>query len=326
MFLVDAPDYLVEKLRKTPLKRLLNPFTVFSLMVTDATNRFEKSIWELRDVIRDQEKNRPAAKISRPDTALYPHLHDLTRHVIHSTEACDSAIAAVEELVHVMKQFIEDYKHEHVNTGIIPNEVFTRMAYNSIRNEKVYLQALRNRSQTLYERLKNEINLTFNLVTQFDSSVSVEIGNSTRKDSNTMTFIGFLTLIFLPATTVATIYGTNTLPLDENNELIRPSKDFWMFWVITFALTICTGLAWLYYRTFWMTDDVLDLLLPKIPQKPEKAETPADDGASFEDKQGVNRMSTRKGTFWSQSRKRTGKSRTATAEIVSDVERGESSY
>lgn len=56
IFMVDPPPYLVKKVQTATTRQLVNPFFIYSIMVSDATQRFEKSIWELRDVIRDQEK------------------------------------------------------------------------------------------------------------------------------------------------------------------------------------------------------------------------------------------------------------------------------
>ncbi|KAH0545389.1 hypothetical protein FGG08_000530 [Glutinoglossum americanum] len=90
-------------------------------------------------------------------------------------------------------------------------------------------------------RTKNIIALAFNLVTQQDSRVM-------QKDSDSMNTIAVLTMVFLPASTIATIFGSQFFNLDSSHDppTFIVSTQFWIFWVVTLPVTV-TALS-----TWWM--------------------------------------------------------------------------
>lgn len=77
------------------------------------------------------------------------------------------------------------------------------------------------------------------------------IADSTRSESISMTTLSIVTLIYLPATAIGTIFG---MPFFENTAeeiddlRLRLSRDFWMFWVITIPVTLVTLVAWYFWR------------------------------------------------------------------------------
>jgi len=81
--------------------------------------------------------------------------------------------------------------------------------------------------------MANVINLSFNLVTQ--------------QDSSSMKTIAFMTLVFLPAGTVASIFGSQffNLIVDSNGVphfVISPL--FWIFWAISLPITAILVVLW----------------------------------------------------------------------------------
>ena len=92
------------------------------------------------------------------------------------------------------------------------------------------------RLHSLEKRMSNVIQLSFNLVTQADSSVL-------KTDSRAMKFIAFLTLVFLPATGVASVFSTPFFDVDwespgSNDRSLRTAKSFWLFWAVVLPLTL----------------------------------------------------------------------------------------
>lgn len=92
------------------------------------------------------------------------------------------------------------------------------------------------RLHSLEKRMSNVIQLSFNLVTQADSSVL-------KTDSRAMKFIAFLTLVFLPATGVASVFSTPFFDVDwespgSNDRSLRTAKSFWVFWAVVLPLTL----------------------------------------------------------------------------------------
>jgi len=106
------------------------------------------------------------------------------------------------------------------------------------------------RAESLNARLSNEINLGFNVVVQRDSKATVEISAATRSDSASMKIIAVVTLAFLPATFVSTVFSMSffTLSVDDatGQKHWLVSDRFWIYWVIAAPLTIMTLICWSY--------------------------------------------------------------------------------
>ncbi|KAH6698239.1 hypothetical protein BKA61DRAFT_662231 [Leptodontidium sp. MPI-SDFR-AT-0119] len=62
-----------------------------------------------------------------------------------------------------------------------------------------------------------------------------------------MKTIAVMTLVFLPGTAVATIFGTQLVSPDFTNNAkgkLQVSRDFWIFWVLVFSVTGVTLAMW----------------------------------------------------------------------------------
>lgn len=99
------------------------------------------------------------------------------------------------------------------------------------------------RLHSLEKRMSNVIQLSFNLVTQADSGVMKADSAILKTDSRAMKFIAFLTLVFLPATGVASVFSTPFFDVDwespgSNDRALRTAKSFWIFWAVVLPLTL----------------------------------------------------------------------------------------
>ncbi|EXJ59021.1 hypothetical protein A1O7_06452 [Cladophialophora yegresii CBS 114405] len=135
----------------------------------------------------------------------------------------------------------------------------TPVKSNCLYNQMIFwlgiLQYLGRRAQSLKERLSNEINLGLNLVVQPDSRETVLISRHTastssaaRRDSAETKTIAAVTLAFLPATFVCTIFSMSFFTFNVGDEsgqkhwLTR--TRFWIYWLITVPPTILTLSSW----------------------------------------------------------------------------------
>ncbi|KAJ4251827.1 hypothetical protein NW762_011124 [Fusarium torreyae] len=100
--------------------------------------------------------------------------------------------------------------------------------------------------QSYKSRKDIAMNLVFNLVTQQDSETSTSIARDTKDDSASMKIIAVLTMIFLPATAVATFFGMSLLEIRDDGTL-HISKMTWLYAVVTVLLTAAIFLFWLYW-------------------------------------------------------------------------------
>jgi hypothetical protein len=112
----------------------------------------------------------------------------------------------------------------------------TLAAINSLEYRKRTFQSTLLRLRSLEKRMSNVIQLSFNLVTQADSAIL-------KSDSRAMKFIAFLTLVFLPATGVASVLSTPFFNIDWDSpdvedKVLQTAKSFWIFWAVVLPLTL----------------------------------------------------------------------------------------
>ena len=150
-------------------------------------------------------------------------LHNVSKHITHLREGADAALLTLDLL---LKQISGSTSPS--NSAITPSQ--TR---DSISHITTLFQSTKLRLHSLESRMSNIINLSFHLVTQ--------------QDSKSMKTIAFLTLIFLPASTVASIFGSQffNLSLDQNGvPHFIFSHWFWIMWVIVIPVTAILVMVW----------------------------------------------------------------------------------
>lgn len=190
------------------------------------------------------EKNRPSTLSPTPD---YPYLHELARHIIYSVETLHVAIETMDGMIGQHERFFQERPLE----TDLPTVVFNRSRQRLDFQSKLF-KSLQSRSRALGGRLYSEINLGFNTVAQHDSGVTVRIGKAAQKDSAAMKTIALLTLIFLPGTFIATVFGMGFFNFSQGDGAQMPewsvSKDIWVYWAITIPVTGVTVLCWLLWQ------------------------------------------------------------------------------
>lgn len=157
----------------------------------------------------------------------FTSLHNLAKHITYLRENCDSALATLQGLRQHHGTVIGDHPE--------PAQEFTRQA---LEYRKTLFQSTQRRLASLDKRMANIIQLSFNLVTQGDS-------RTMQSENQSMKTIAVMTLIFMPLSTIAGIFGTQFMKLDENAPYhMRVSQDFWLLWIIAVPLTVVVLLIW----------------------------------------------------------------------------------
>ena len=81
-----------------------------------------------------------------------------------------------------------------------------------------------------------------NLVSQSHSASSTLIASETRKDSASMKTIAALTMLFLPATFLATIFGMSFFEFSADG--LSVSRQWWVFVVVAVPTTLILFVLW----------------------------------------------------------------------------------
>lgn len=116
-------------------------------------------------------------------------------------------------------------------------------AVDTLEYRKRSFQSTLLRLHSLEKRMSNVIQLSFNLVTQADSGVMKADSAVLKTDSRAMKFIAFLTLVFLPATGVASVFSTPFFNINwdspnAENKVLQTARSFWIFWAVVLPLTL----------------------------------------------------------------------------------------
>jgi hypothetical protein len=122
------------------------------------------------------------------------------------------------------------------------------------------LHSLKARSSSNRERLFNEIQLAYNVVSQYDSQTSVAIGRATQYDSFSMRTVAFLTLAFLPATFISALFSMSFFNFDQDTGWSVSGK-IWLYFAIAGPVTLITILVWFFWQKLLPPDLVTPVKL-----------------------------------------------------------------
>jgi hypothetical protein len=95
------------------------------------------------------------------------------------------------------------------------------------------------------------------LLTHEDSAISLDISAATKNDGSTMKTIAIMTMLFLPATLLATL-----IPV------FGWADKLWLYWVVTALATLLVFFIWMMMNNwswFWYRWKGYILRLPKVP-------------------------------------------------------------
>lgn len=106
-----------------------------------------------------------------------------------------------------------------------------RSVHELLLHKSSLLEGLVLRVAGMESRTQNLINLAFNTVNQRDS-------HALKEDSRAMKIIATMTMIFLPATTVAGIFGSSFFNFDTTARALVTANNFGIFWMITLPLSL----------------------------------------------------------------------------------------
>ncbi|KAH7411825.1 hypothetical protein DE146DRAFT_771464, partial [Phaeosphaeria sp. MPI-PUGE-AT-0046c] len=241
LFCFGAPGSLGERFQRlkdviTREEILLDPYILLEIVLDEMCKVMDRTAWNVAEVFGNIEEQtlEMAASPSRsqkepPD---FQGLHNIAKHNIYLRENCESALATLGDL----------RDHHKMATGEQPNpsQEATKQA---LKYQKTLLQSTQRRLESLDRRVANIIQLSFNIVTQGDSRIMLS-------ESQSMKTIAVMTLIFLPMSTVAGVFGTEFIKVgDGPGNHITVSHDFWLLWLIVTPLTIAVVVVWrLWYR------------------------------------------------------------------------------
>lgn len=212
------------------------PFLLFDIVYAELFAMEDGFAWGLANRFRGVERSTliQAEDQSSSETNVdFQNLHDISRNCIFLLESLDAVMATLDTMADHLRSL-----------QTVSSTSFTNTAIQALAHRRRAFHSTSMRLGSLDKRIQNIIGLSFNLVTQSDSRVM-------KADSRAMKVIAVLTLVFLPATGVASIFSMPFFDVDFDGPAreLKAAASFWIFWAVVAPLTIVVMLGWvLWYR------------------------------------------------------------------------------
>lgn len=247
ILLFDPTPDLSIPLFRPESAQLRDPFWVYSNILQEVARIQEDAVWAIRDHVRGIEKTSIPSD-SKPQPR-YRRLHDIARHAIHVTESLDVAVQNVDHIIRQHELYATLWTVADSSLGIRQSPSFQDTS-SRLSFFQSHIESIRHRSISNQKRLQNEIQLAFNIVSQHDTKLTVDISAAARSDSATMKTLAFVTLTFLPPTFISAIFSMSFFNYDRDLGWAVSDK-IWLYWVFAVPITLATALLWLYWHKFF---------------------------------------------------------------------------
>ncbi|PHH72072.1 hypothetical protein CDD80_4798 [Ophiocordyceps camponoti-rufipedis] len=234
---VGTPETFHDRLRvelgMAPSFVLRDPFAMLIPLIGQLIELYTDSTWRVRTQVREIEEvcsfhdgGRDACELTLSKTrgkqrADFVTMHNISRHAIHLNEVCTATIETLEKL----------HEQQKLTHGAIASldRTYMQQSQESLRFYLQMLKGLKLRSSSNQERINAEITLAYHIIASQDSAVTKTIA--------------VLTMTFLPASFVASLFGTTFFSSADDKKLAVSSK-FWTYWVVAVPSTLLVLLAW----------------------------------------------------------------------------------
>ncbi|KAJ9293509.1 hypothetical protein DTO271G3_7774 [Paecilomyces variotii] len=225
----EASVSLKERLQQIPPSSISSsvipdPYSLFAIILEELSLQMENTVWDVMDVFRQIEFNTLAMARNRES---FTGLHNVSKHTLFLQESAEAMLLTLKSLSRHHERFLE----------MIPDSdrLAAERAQGMLTHAETQFQSISLRLKSLERRIQNIIALSFHLVTQDGNRIM-------QADSSSMETIAFVTLVFLPLSTVSTVFGSQFFNFDPST--VRMSQSFWIFWLISIPLTLLVLFFW----------------------------------------------------------------------------------
>ncbi|OIW26742.1 hypothetical protein CONLIGDRAFT_716965 [Coniochaeta ligniaria NRRL 30616] len=240
----DLPQHAQTSVQSALTSRLnstefSDPYAVFAVLLYELVPLYDNSVWSIRNHICEWEKTRQ----QEPD---YPLLHELAKHAIHVSETLGVATQTVKDF---QRQY-RDFTVAHSQS----NSVWRRN-HNPFHFPLRVLDGLLSRSESNKARVQNETSLAFHIAAQRDSRIQVRIGEEAQKETTAMKAIALITMTFLPATFVSSVFSMPFFYFKQSEGGtagdFTVSDQLWIYCALAAPLSLCTLALWAFWDVTW---------------------------------------------------------------------------
>lgn len=273
-------DQLCERL--STVKRC-DIFCVLVFMLSLWLNQAEDNRWRLDYEVQDIESRTGFSSMQyRQYEPLTPEQMSLTKDMAQTAESIALLIVYMENMIKSIifakEQHLRFYDIccKHVQSYDPPSPVSQLQDALAQYHSQACSKKLQ--MQMLQARVAAQIAVTNTLIAHRDSRANIELAKAMNADSKLMRGIAFVTMIFLPATFLATFFSMTFFHLggSDGNPTFEVSKWIWLYPLCTVPLTLVLAFQYgldVELRKF--VQKTLDKLPPNFPRTASDSEAQA---------------------------------------------------
>ncbi|EAW25192.1 uncharacterized protein NFIA_106810 [Aspergillus fischeri NRRL 181] len=224
---------------------LTNPFDIAVLLSSlsfEASKfhvaRFRRYMW--------QQVNKVDDHLAGLETSDRGRLTELTKSLQIISQQADSHLLNADVAI-ITATGIRDTQaklHDYLSTPTLfrqPAEDAITYVIDSMEKQKMLFLNYKSRKDST-------MSLVYNLVTQSDAANNIQLAQSMKRDSTSMSSIAALTMLFLPGTFTSSILSAGIFSARANSNGISTSSLWWLWIALTFPLTLIVMAAWWTYK------------------------------------------------------------------------------
>lgn len=229
----QIPNQLFEGMSR---KTTHDPFWIYTHLLSEIVSLQDKMVWDFRTKIRTIEKSRALIGETQPD---FSELHDLARHSVHFLETFGLATKTINDILRDHAGLRISPPPGRANAPPVPD------VRDQLRFFDNMLENLKHRATSNHQRLHNEIQLSFNLVTQRDAKVSLQLSGAMKADGAATKSLTLLASAFLPATFICAIFSMSFFTNEPETGWVV-AEQIWIYFAFAVPVTIVTIALWRY--------------------------------------------------------------------------------
>ncbi|KAH6671908.1 hypothetical protein B0J14DRAFT_669371 [Halenospora varia] len=218
----------------------IDPFWPYVIMVNLYLDLQHTAVFTLRDLTEWGKMSAENLGLSRqlePSTD-YGRLHEVLRHSITLSELLQVSVKMLEHMLNYHQSFMDQ------PTGSVEEYAASRKVHQRLLlySHKAYSEFCRCASYR--DRMKNDIQLALNVVSQDEARASVEIAKASKSDSQAMKVTSLIALVFLPPTYVSAVFSTSFFDFGTDSSTWAVSDKVWIYWAFCVPLTLLSVMFW----------------------------------------------------------------------------------
>ncbi|OAR00331.1 hypothetical protein LLEC1_02057 [Akanthomyces lecanii] len=241
-------------IRQTGIGHRINTETRQSIVLLFGPNPSSKAF----ELTNPQSNSTFATYIDEPLRVGYDQLSALSSleaRFLKTTSLVASTTKLVNELAAFLDAFPEVINDQRRQTSIL----------NSFKNHRRSCASYSQSAEFLKGRVQAASQLLANTLSFRDQVIANKQNSNMLQLNKSAVFITTLTLIYAPASFVATFFGMNFFAMDQPNSRIVCTTMIWIYIVTTFTFTIVTVIF--YYWLLRHDGFLFGRLAPKVPVK-----------------------------------------------------------